>query len=208
VPTPQRVSDLRVAHDGHQWGFFSRGEYGHGTFTGTKTVDELIIDETKLEQPVVANRGRFQSIIGYVDVLIEGSADVTYHGHVKRRSLMMGDGGPSEEVTLGEFQRRTAAVEVKARITSFGDLVRQIQRYRHEWVRGEELNPYPDKWVVLSPSVTESLRRFLLNQDIIGIRPSPQFLPWCAQHGLRLPADARALLHEQLALSMGEGAGA
>lgn len=196
------VKDQAVVRDsGGRWDFVNDLNPSF-RFSGTRSLGGFSDITSTLEQPVHATRGRYNQIVGYVDGYISGNQERTTRGVV---TPMWGKERTPIDVEFSDFDLwRTVAVEVKARISSVGDLVRQVQKYRHEWGVHEDIPARPTKWVVMSPSITEPLRKFLADQDIIGMRPGDKFLPWCQQHGISLPKDAIAMLGpQQLAISDG-----
>jgi hypothetical protein len=160
-------------------------------FSGTeyREVNEGSV-ATRLEQPVYADRGRYKQLVGFLDVYLQAESRTWAEGVVAHE-------GRLQDVTLPLWTYDYAvAIEVKARMPSVGEVIRQIQKYRHEWatyfVEGSAVTK-PTRWIVCCPQMPGALVELLRANDIVGIQPNPSFLPWCEQHGVTLPDHARAL---------------
>jgi len=208
----------RPSHNdgGNQWpgedhsGYDTRGVKFRG-IRSPWSIDEESVSTT-LEQPVYGERGRAKIIVGYLDAYVTACRTRSYSGCCSWRrehSPHPIDGRYvyeyDDESVEGEWFQSdevACAVEVKAKISSLGELIRQVQKYRHEWSHDPDVER-PAKWVVMSPGITPGIVDLLKGQDIIGIKPSPQFLAWADTHGLALPLDARRLAGDQTQLELG-----
>lgn len=166
------------------------------TFQGT-TRDE--IDQTSvwgyLEHPVIS-RGR--RVVGNVDVYLGGNLYMREVGTCRLLDDRTKTGTVIDEVhnvTLGNWLSSVAvAIEVKARVDSVGELIRQVNRYRAEWTDYTS-GSKPEVWAVCTPNLPAAVSAVLTQNGIHSVAVDPNaFLDWCNRETWPLPPDARALL--------------
>ena len=131
-------------------------------FVSWKPTIEIERIEIKTEIPIKQEMYNNFNIIGFIDILYIYHLIVRYENHNFTNRSTCSHCFAEKEEKKPCFGRHTHkfAIEVKPRIDSFGNLVRQINKYK-EYTRGEGY-----EWIIFTKTNDETIKKAVESQEI------------------------------------------